>query len=225
MHRKALGLIETQGLVCAVTAADAAVKAANVELLGYELTKGQGMVTVKLQGDVAAVQAAVSAGAAAGSRVGRVVATHVIPRPHEELRRIVATPEMVPAPKKEEQMPEEEEGGAGPAGTGEEHTPPLEGEESPAPGEIEQEEEEEERVEGPVAEAMEPEEGGAEDHIEMVMEQEEGEESPAGEAEGQEKEGEKGAQTEAVCNLCGDPECPRRKGEPRSRCLHYGERK
>ena len=92
---KSLGLIETIGLVAGVEAADAAVKAANVALVGYELAKGSGMTTIKLEGDVGAVKAAVSAGAAAAARVGRVVSAHVIPRPAEGLDLLVRSAETV----------------------------------------------------------------------------------------------------------------------------------
>lgn len=82
---KALGLIETIGLVAAIEAADAAVKAANVTLLGYENTKGSGKITIKIVGDVGAVQAGVSAGVAAAARIGQVYGQQVIARPHEEI--------------------------------------------------------------------------------------------------------------------------------------------
>ncbi len=84
MQREALGLIETRGMVAAVEAADASVKAANVRLVCCEKVKG-GLVTIQVLGDVGAVKAAVDAGSAAAARVGTVVAVHVIPRPHEEL--------------------------------------------------------------------------------------------------------------------------------------------
>jgi microcompartment protein CcmL/EutN len=87
---KALGLIETIGLVCAIEAADAAVKAANVTLLGYENTRGSGKITIKLVGDVGAVQAAVSAGVAAAQRIGKVYSQSVIPRPHGEIDELIA---------------------------------------------------------------------------------------------------------------------------------------
>lgn len=74
MSGQSLGLIETVGLTVAVEAADAAIKSANVELVGYELTKGSGLVTIKLTGEVGAMNAAVSAGVAAASRVGQVYA-------------------------------------------------------------------------------------------------------------------------------------------------------
>ncbi|SFS80621.1 BMC domain-containing protein [Marininema halotolerans] len=83
---EALGLIETKGLVGAVEAADAMVKAANVEICGYEKI-GFGLVTVMVRGDVGAVKAATDAGASAASRVGELISVHVIPRPHQEVER------------------------------------------------------------------------------------------------------------------------------------------
>ena len=84
---EALGLIETKGLVAAIEAADAMVKAANVILIGKEYI-GAGYVTVTVRGDVGAVKAATDAGAAA-RRVGELVSVHVIPRPHEEVEKIL----------------------------------------------------------------------------------------------------------------------------------------
>ena len=80
----ALGMIETKGFVGMVEAADAMVKAAKVELVGYEKIGG-GFVTAIVRGDVAAVKAATEAGQRAAERVGELVSVHVIPRPHEEL--------------------------------------------------------------------------------------------------------------------------------------------
>ncbi len=81
---EALGMIECMGLVAMIEAADAMVKAANVRLVGWEKIDA-GLVTAIVRGDVAAVRAAVDAGAAAGRKVGQVVATHVIPQPHDEV--------------------------------------------------------------------------------------------------------------------------------------------
>jgi len=78
---EALGMVECRGLVAMIEAADAMVKAANVELVGYEKIDA-GLVTAIVRGEVGAVKSAVEAGAAAARRVGEVVATHVIPRPH-----------------------------------------------------------------------------------------------------------------------------------------------
>jgi ethanolamine utilization protein EutM len=87
---EALGMIETKGLVPLVEAADAMIKAANVTLIGWQKI-GSGMVTALVVGDVAAVKAAVDAGSAAASRVGEVVGTQVIPRPHEDLGAVLPT--------------------------------------------------------------------------------------------------------------------------------------
>lgn len=88
MKYDALGMIETKGLVAAVEAADAMVKAANVYLIGKEYVGG-GLVTVMVRGDVGAVKAATDAGAAASQRVGELISVHVIPRPHSEVEVIL----------------------------------------------------------------------------------------------------------------------------------------
>jgi len=88
---QALGMIETKGLVAAVEAADAMVKAANVTLIGKERI-GSGLVTVMVRGDVGAVKAATDAGAAAAQRVGEIVSIHVIPRPHSDVEAILPVP-------------------------------------------------------------------------------------------------------------------------------------
>jgi ethanolamine utilization protein EutM len=88
MQQEALGMVETRGLTAAIEAADTMVKSANVSLVGYEKI-GSGLVTVIVRGDVGAVQAATDAGAAAAANVGEVVATHVIPRPHTDVEKIL----------------------------------------------------------------------------------------------------------------------------------------
>jgi len=88
MAGEALGLVETRGLVGAIEAADAMVKAANVDLVGKEQIGG-GFVTIMVRGDVGAVKAATDAGAAAARKVGELLSVHVIPRPHDELAKIL----------------------------------------------------------------------------------------------------------------------------------------
>lgn len=87
-NTNALGMVETKGLVGAIEAADAMVKAANVILVGKVLVGG-GLVTVAVRGDVGAVKAATDAGAAAAERVGELLSVHVIPRPHSEVEMIL----------------------------------------------------------------------------------------------------------------------------------------
>lgn len=88
MTQEALGMLETKGLVAAIEAADAMLKAANVELVGSEKI-GSGLVTIMVRGDVGAVKASVDAGASAAERVGILISTHVIPRPHKEVETIL----------------------------------------------------------------------------------------------------------------------------------------
>ena len=87
-QKEALGMVETRGLVAAIEAADAMLKAANVELIGTEKI-GSGLVSVMVRGDVGAVKAAVEAGNASAQRLGEIIATHVIPRPHSDVEKIL----------------------------------------------------------------------------------------------------------------------------------------
>jgi microcompartment protein CcmL/EutN len=151
----ALGLIETKGFVSAVEAADAALKAADVRLLGYELAKGQGLITIKLEGNVAAVATAVSAASSAVIKVGVLVSTHVIPKPHENINMFFGS-------KKTKEI-----------------------EKNAAESWAVSTEEIAERV-------------IANDNTEASLD----------------------AHGLATCNLCKEPNCPRKKGEPRSMCIH-----
>ena len=101
----ALGLIETRGLVAAIEAADAMVKAAKVKFLGRQKVKG-GLVAVLVAGDVGAVKAAVDAGAAACQRVGQMVSVHVIPRPHGDIDAIIPEDPEVKKPAAEKKEPQ-----------------------------------------------------------------------------------------------------------------------
>ena len=90
MAKEALGMVETRGLTAAIEAADAMTKAAEVTLVGTEKI-GSGLVTVMVRGDVGAVKAAVESCSAAASRLGELLATHVIPRPHADVEKILPT--------------------------------------------------------------------------------------------------------------------------------------
>lgn len=218
MVREALGLIETVGLVPAIEAADAAVKSANVRLVGYERTRGAGMITVKILGDVGAVKAAVEAGCAAASKVGKVVAVHVIPRPHELANPLIAYHDSgnekpmkaagggvncsVERSEGTEALSEDQ---SGDASNNEEN---IAGEEPGDPGGEKSEgagEEDEDKK--PTAEDLETD--GLEKVKESILPEIADKVHPERES--------------ATCNLCNDPMCPRRKGEPHSACIHYKE--
>ena len=115
MRNQSLGLIETVSLTAAIEAADVACKSANVELVGYELAKGGGMVTVKILGQVGAVSAAVAAARTAAGRINTVVATSVIPRPNTQLEPLIHSsatvghrPEAQPAPAPQEEATDDQ---------------------------------------------------------------------------------------------------------------------
>ena len=88
MTNQALGMVETRGLVAVTEAADAMLKAANVELVGYEKI-GSGLVTIMVRGDVGAVKAATEVGAQAAGNIGELISVHVIPRPHTDVEKII----------------------------------------------------------------------------------------------------------------------------------------
>lgn len=176
MIKNSLGLIEVVGLAGALEAADAAVKAANVKLLGYELAKGGGMVTIKLYGDVGAVKAAVDAGTAAARKISRVVSSHVIPRPHSELTGIVETKDTVGLAK-------------------------------PSKKPVKAVASEQERP------AVKAESQLASDPVEVQAGPEDKQDQEALQDSGKKKD--------EICNLCGDPDCTRKKGDPKVTCIHY----
>lgn len=91
----ALGIIETVGLAAAIEAADTAVKSANVKLIGYELTKGDGMATVKIEGDVGAVKAGIESAKSSAALVSKVIGFRVIPRPSDDLESLIRNKETV----------------------------------------------------------------------------------------------------------------------------------
>ena len=98
MAQPALGMIETKGIVPLMEAADAMLKSANVQMLGWDKV-GAGLATAFVIGDVAAVKAAVDAGAAAAGRIGEVMGVHVIPRPHDDTSNVLPKPKKTNAAK------------------------------------------------------------------------------------------------------------------------------
>lgn len=109
----ALGMVETKGLVGAIEAADAMVKAAHVTLIGKEYAEG-GLVLIKVQGETGAVRSSVEAGAQAAERVGELVSTHLIPRPDDQLKDIIHDPPLKPEPgvKNKSDKPDENPSGS-----------------------------------------------------------------------------------------------------------------
>ncbi|MFZ5975884.1 MAG: BMC domain-containing protein [Bacillota bacterium] len=277
----ALGLIETVGLPAAMEAADAAVKAADVTLIGYELAKGGGLVTVKLEGEVSAVQAAVQSGCAAAARVRKVYSSLVIARPHKDLEQLTRSKENIGKRKPETIAPGDEtiqdvpENDMSPVeAVTEEATAEVPGEEiepetadatakeepAPVPGEETETEsaaqataagegsgqetgagaEPDDAAAGdvgsdveekePETDVKQPEPEKKEDLQDFNPVQEEptaGSDMLAAEPAEKVKEGPADEATgqDFICNLCHDPACTRRKGGPRTACIHYKKRK
>lgn len=195
MVKKSLGLIEIVGLAAALEAADAAMKAANVELIGYELTKGGGLVLVKVCGDVGAVKAAVEAGRIAGSKVNKVWATHVIPRPHQELSGMLAQKELL-----EQQAPiESTKVIAIDVVTAEVEIIMEDGMQLEIQPEREQEPEQ--KLDEDTVIESSPSELNHGD-VPIVIAQKE-------------------KKAADICNLCSDPNCHRKKGDPKITCMYY----
>ena len=265
MTSQALGLIETVGLPVAIAAADAAVKAANVTLVGYEKTRGGGLVVVKLRGDVGAVKAAVEAAVAAASCVGKVYAYHVIARPHGDTDRVIDQVDRGPAAGAKASPPSVAPAEAVLEATAEAVLDAVEAEAvaqaaeaetvlaaaTQAEAVLDAVEAEAERAvvaaetlpEALAAEAVleDTREARAElaaveaEAVDKVLTAEVALEEAAGtraalqavEAVGEALAAETALveldAPEDCCNLCGDPACPRRKGQPHRLCRHAAE--
>ena len=206
-------------------AADTALKSANVKLIGIELSKGFGMVTVKIAGDVGAVKAAVSSAKAAAEQVNQVVSVKVIARPSNALDLLIFSPDTVgvDSPKKQGKKAakdpdkseiEQEITPEGKPETIEDPEPAeqLETIEEPEPAEPLEPMTQSELVEEPKKESKpaKPKKG----KLDLAA---------AMKAEAEDLQDEKEPETEATCNLCNDLACPRKKGDPRKTCIHYGE--
>lgn len=198
MARNALGLIEVVGMTAAIVAADTAVKSANVRLLGYENSKGGGMITVKFEGDVGAVKAALESASVAASKVNRIVSKHLIPRPSAEIEKMTIPKSKAPLEKQTEILPVDDK----------ELVIAISVENSNQAVE-----------EGPVVEeGISEEKQDVERQEELVMEEQT-------EKKSDEQEEPSDSLLEVgdheVCNICKDPNCTRRKGEARTMCIHY----
>lgn len=190
--KEAIGLIEAVGLAAAIEAADTCLKSANVKLIGYELTKGGGYVTIKISGDVGAVSAAVTAASAAAMKVRGVYSTKVIPRPSESLEMMMNSIETV---------------GRNQGNAADE---PMISESSSNP-DVETAEQESE--EAPPSEEEAATQDGQPDPEPVPESQDELEDDDLSELEE--------IAPGITCNICHNPACDRLKGEPRTKCITY----
>lgn len=226
--KKALGLIETIGLAAAIEACDTALKSANINLIGYELSKGGGMVTVKIEGDVGAVKSAVYAAKLAAEKINKVYTTVVIPRPTDNIDGMIKSHDTVGIQKsvnetknnikkdnKENRIKERE----GNSDLGPEEKP-LE--------KIKLESNEEVLDKSQIIQTDKEKVGGEKlnntnkgENLEKPKNMLQGDEDLSAKKVLNEYEVKEIANTKDVCNLCNDPKCPRRKGQPKNLCIHY----
>ncbi|MFS0575500.1 BMC domain-containing protein [Sporosarcina sp. 179-K 3D1 HS] len=211
----ALGMIETVGMVAAVTAGDAAIKSADVKLIGYELTKGGGMVTIKFVGNVAAVNAALESASIEAEKVNRVVSKHIIPRPHDDLEKLINNIETIGAvniSRMDSEPTDIEKVSYSVDFTG------FSIEDSDANAvsskQIRDKLEVQQIAENQKVERIEKDQKDEQIGIDQKVEQIEEEQIEFATALNKIDEKE-------VCNICKDPECTRRKGELRLTCIHY----
>ncbi len=211
MNGEALGVIETVGMAAAIDAADTCVKSANVELIGYELTKGSGLVTIKIQGNVGAVKAAIESAKASAARINKVYATLIIPRPAANLEGMIESDSTVGIKTKKNEIIENIEKSL------EEDTDQLEANNCDESDEKFQEKREDLVCDNPNSiNPVEDEDLGEEVNDDKETSNEEDELQDENEDDSL-----NGQESDDVCNICHDLACPRKKGQPKTLCIHY----
>ncbi len=230
--QKALGVIETYGLLAAVTVADTMVKAANVELIGYELARGSGMAAVKIQGDVGAVKAALASGQAQAEDMGLYRGKNLIPRPAQNLDTMVfnqktigyADEEVVKAAKKDNN------GSVGTVPATGRKSPQMKSLVSKAKAEPAQDAKAEEKP-APKKTSVKaaPKKPAAKKAEEKPQAKKAApaKKAPAKKAPAKKAEagGKRRAKRRTSCDLCRDPRCTRKFGQPHKLCIHFNDNK
>ena len=207
MSQLAIGIIETIGLAAAIEVADVCLKSANVSLIGYELTKGNGMTVVKIKGNVGAVKAAIEAASVAVDKVSKIYSKIVIPRPSDDIELLIINENTVGYENENSDINSDEI------------------EELSSFGEAEQNETKEDindiedcNIEDCKEEFVESDnENEIEEYDEQILEYNEDEDI--------ELKDDSLSEIGYTCNICKDTKCPRVKGDLRSACIHYDERK
>ena len=202
MSQLAIGMIETVGLAAAIEAADVCVKSANVNLIGYELSRGNGMAVVKIEGNVGAVKAAIEAATIAANKVNKVFSTKVIPRPSDCIDFLIRNSDTIGYENIEnveisQQVKENHE---------DKYEDIIENKIEKVKEEIDN------NFEISSNEKIDESQGLDEDNVVEEIEEHNLDNT-------KEKVEEKGY----TCNLCKDPKCPRQKGDLKTTCIHYEE--
>lgn len=249
MNKEALGVIETVGMAAAIQAADTCVKSANVELIGYELSKGSGLVTIKIRGNVGAVKAAIEAAKVSAASINKVYATLIIPRPAENLEGIIESKETVGIKAEEEKNIAEKDKITDNIELNADHGDEIKGEiDTTVSTEEQGEGEQESTIVDESNEEVQKAEENSEDaqtleiydevenktlvsddfSLDSPRSEEDSEEERPDEENNQEteefSEGDSSLneqENDEVCNICHDPACTRKKGQPKTLCINY----
>lgn len=212
MSQLAIGMIETMGLAAGIEAADICLKSANINLVGYEFARGSGMTVVKIEGNVGAVKAAISAATAALGKLGKVHAQMVIPRPSDSIDMLIRNESTVGYETEKEEIPQVKQNEA------------LLNKEDDLNQEKADESEQKDETDEDLNNQDLDEEQIIEDENNEVTEQDEVEE-PDENSDDTDHDSSEETSKPYTCNICKDPKCPRQKGDLRIYCIHYKENK
>ncbi|MBU5335067.1 BMC domain-containing protein [Intestinibacter bartlettii] len=213
MSQLAIGMIETMGLAAGIEAADICLKSANINLVGYEFARGSGMTVVKIEGNVGAVKAAISAATAALGKLGKVHAQMVIPRPSDSIDMLIRNESTVGYETEKEEIPKVEQNEA-----------PSDKEDDLNQEKADESEQKDETDEDINNQDLD-EEQIIEDENNEVTEQDEATEESDENSDDTDQDSSEETSKSYTCNICKDPKCPRQKGDLRIYCIHYKENK
>lgn len=213
MSQLAIGMIETMGLAAGIEAADICLKSANINLVGYEFARGSGMTVVKIEGNVGAVKAAISAATAALGKLGKVHAQMVIPRPSDSIDMLIRNESTVGYETEKEEIPQVKQNEA------------LLNKEDDLNQEKADESEQKDETDEDLNNQDLDEEQIIEDENNEVTEQDEATEESDENSDDTDQDSSEETSKSYTCNICKDPKCPRQKGDLRIYCIHYKENK
>ena len=213
MSKLAIGMIETMGLAAGIEAADICLKAANINLVGYEFAKGSGMTVIKIEGNVGTVKAAISAATAALGKLGKVHTKMVIPRPSDSIDMLIRNESTVGYEDEKEEIPQVKQNN--PPSDKEDNSNRDKADESEQKDEIDKNLNNQDLDEGQIIEDK---------NNEVTVQDESSQESDEDSDYNNQDLSEETSKG-YTCNICKDPKCPRQKGDLRIYCIHYKENK
>ena len=213
MSKLAIGMIETMGLAAGIEAADICLKAANINLVGYEFAKGSGMTVIKIEGNVGAVKAAISAATATLGKLGKVHTKMVIPRPSDSIDMLIRNESTVGYEDEKEEIPQVKQ-----------NNPPSDKEDNLNRDKADESEQKDENDKNLNNQDLDEGQIIEDKNNEVTVQDESSQESDEDSDYNNQDLSEETSKG-YTCNICKDPKCPRQKGDLRIYCIHYKENK